>query len=96
MFNGHSWTVHGLYLIPREIGIGRFQPFVRYTSIDPLYSAMRTEWETGINYVIAGYDARISAWYRYGDIQTKGNGNFQPNATGNKVDSFHVGLQLQY
>ncbi|MBK9308151.1 MAG: hypothetical protein IPM58_13990 [Nitrospira sp.] len=46
-FNGHSWTVYGLYLIPNEIGIGRFQPYVRFTSIDPLYSAMRQEWETG-------------------------------------------------
>ena len=96
-FNGHSWTVYGLYLIPHEVGIGRFQPYVRFTSIDPRYSAMRQEWETGVNYIIAGHNARISAFYRYGDINTKGFFNgFGPNATGNKVDSFHVALQLQY
>lgn len=96
-FNGHSWTVYGLYLIPHEVGIGRFQPYVRFTSIDPLYSAMRQEWETGVNYIIAGHNARISAFYRYGDLNTKGFfSNFGPNASGNKVDSFHVALQLQY
>jgi hypothetical protein len=97
IFNGHSWTVYGLYLIPHEVGIGRFQPYVRFTSIDPRYSAMRQEWETGVNYIIAGHNARISAYYRYGDITTKSFvSNFGPNATGDKVDSFHVALQLQY
>jgi hypothetical protein len=96
-FNGHSWTVYGLYLIPHEVGIGRFQPYVRFTSIDPRYSAMRQEWETGVNYIISGHNARISAFYRYGDINTKGFfNNFGPGAAGDKVDSFHVALQLQY
>lgn len=96
-FNGHSWTVYGLYLIPHEVGVGRFQPYVRFTSIDPRYSAMRQEFEYGVNYIISGHNARISAYGRYGDIETKGFfNNFGPNATGNKVDSFHVALQLQY
>jgi hypothetical protein len=96
-FNGHSWTVYGLYLIPHEVGIGRFQPYVRFTSIDPRYSAMRQEFEYGVNYIISGHNARISVYGRYGDIETKGFfNNFGPNATGNKVDSFHVALQPQY
>ncbi|MEK6587102.1 MAG: hypothetical protein AABZ24_12180, partial [Nitrospirota bacterium] len=66
-------------------------------SIDPRYSALRQEFEYGLNYIISGHNARISAYRRYGDIETKGfAGNFGPNATGNKVDSFHVALQLQY
>jgi hypothetical protein len=97
IFNGHSWTVYGLYLIPHEVGIGRFQPYVRFVSIDPLYSALRQEFEYGVNYIISGHNARISAYGRYGDIDSKGFvGSFGPNATGNKVDSFHVALQLQY
>jgi hypothetical protein len=97
MFNGHSWTVYGLYLIPHEVGIGRFQPYVRFVSIDPLYSALRQEWEYGLNYIISGHNARVSVYGRYGDLETKGPfNNFGPNATGNKVDSFHVALQLQY
>ena len=99
IFNGHSWTVYGLYLIPHEVGIGRFQPYFRFTSIDPRYSAMRQEWEYGVNYIISGHNARISAYGRYGDIESKGLNDFtnSANANGaNKVDSFHVALQLQY
>jgi len=98
IFNGHSWTVYGLYLLPQEVGIGRFQPYVRFTSIDPQYSAMRQEWEYGVNYIISGHNARISAYGRYGDLESKGGpaGPFNPGVTGNKVDSFHVALQLQY
>ena len=95
-FNGDSWTVYGLYLIPQEVGIGRFQPYVRFTSIDPRYSAMRQEFEYGTNYVISGFNARISVYGRYGDIETKGLTNYASSASGNKVDSFHVALQLQY
>lgn len=96
-FNGHSWTVYGLYLIQQEVGIGRLQPYVRFTSIDPRYSAMRQEFEYGVNYIISGHNARISAYGRYGDLETKGAFNgFGPDASGNKVDSFHVALQLQY
>ncbi len=97
VFNGNSWTVYGLYLIPHEVGIGRFQPYVRFVSVDPRYSAMRQEFEYGVNYIISGHNARIAAYGRYGDIETKGVfGNYGPNASGNKVDSFHVALQVQY
>jgi hypothetical protein len=101
VFNGHSWTVYALYLIPQEIGIGRFQPYVRFTSIDPRYGNDRVEWEPGINYVISGHNARISAFYRYGDLMTYGPGSgtyLNGNNSGgqSKVDSFHVALQLQY
>lgn len=97
IFDGHSWTAYGLYLIPHEVGIGRFQPYLRFTTIDPTNSALRQEWEYGVNYIISGHNARISAYGRYGDIETKGFfTNFGPNAVGNRVDSFHIALQLQY
>ena len=98
IFNGHSWTVYGLYLIPHEVGIGRFQPYVRFTSVDPLYTQLRQEWETGVNYIIAGHNARVSAYYRYGDFNGSAGGfSFrQPNQTVQQADSFHVALLLQY
>ncbi|MBH0184976.1 MAG: hypothetical protein HP477_06050 [Nitrospira sp.] len=96
IFNGDSWTVYGLYLIPQQVGIGRFQPYGRFTSIDPRYSALRQEWEGGVNYIISGHNARISAFYRYGDITSKSFVNFTPGASGDRVDSFHVALQMQY
>lgn len=98
IFNGHSWTVYALYLIPQEIGIGRFQPYIRFTSIDPRYGQMRQEWEPGINYVISGHNARVSAFYRYGDLMSNGGpagGNYLQSSAG-RVDSFHVALQIQY
>jgi hypothetical protein len=91
VFNGDSWSVNALYLIPQEIGIGRFQPYMRYTSIDPRYSTMRQEWEVGTNYVISGHNARVAAYYTYGDISSMLYANPQQ-----KVDTFHVALQLQY
>ena len=98
MFNGHSWTVYGLYLIPHEVGIGRFQPYMRFTSVDPLYATLRQEWEFGTNYIISGHNARISAYYRYGDFDgSVGGFSFiAPEQAVRKADSFHVALQLQY
>jgi hypothetical protein len=97
IFDGISWTVYGLYLMPNEIGIGRFQPYMRFVSINPSDSPMRQEWEYGLNYVISGHNARISVFGRYGDIQTKGFFfGFNPDRTGDKVNSVHVALQLQY
>ena len=96
MFSGTSWTGYALYLFPQEIGIGRFQPYGRYTSISPVHNSnQRTEWELGLNYVIAGHNARISTYWRYGDIATNFL-NYSPTASGAKVDSFHVALQFQY
>jgi len=95
VFSGHSWTVQALYLIPAKIGVGRFQPYAQYTSINPLESANRNEWQGGVNYVIDGHNARVAAFYTYGDIRTKG-ASYAAGAAGDKVDSFHVALQLQY
>lgn len=95
VFNGHSWTVQALYLVPGKIGVGRFQPYVQYTAINPLDSANRNEWQGGVNYVIDGHNARVAVFYTYGDIRSKG-ANYASNAAGDKVDSFHVALQVQY
>ena len=95
VFSGHSWTVQALYLIPAKVGVGRFQPYAQYTAINPLDSANRNEWQGGVNYVIDGHNARVAAYYTYGDIRSKG-AFYAPGAAGDKVDSFHVALQLQY
>ena len=96
VFNGNSWTVYALYLLPNKIGVGRFQPYGRFTRISPINSAQREEWEAGVNYVIDGFNARLAAFWMYGDINTKGFFNYAPGAAGNRADSFHVALQLQY
>ncbi len=94
IFRGQSWTMYGLYLIPHKVGIGRFQPYGRFTSVQPDQSTKREEIEGGVNYVIDGHNARISAFYQHGDLFTKGL-NYNPGALGQKIDKFTVAFQLQ-
>jgi hypothetical protein len=93
-FRGQSWTMYGLYLIPHKVGIGRFQPYGRFVSTQPESSSNREEIEGGVNYIIDGHNARISAFYQHGDLFTKGR-NYGPFVTGNKVDKFTIAFQLQ-
>jgi hypothetical protein len=93
-FRGQAWQMYGLYLIPHKVGIGRFQPYGRFVSVQPESSSKRTEIEGGVNYIIDGYNARISAFYQHGDLFTKGL-NYAPFATGNSVDKFTLAVQLQ-
>jgi hypothetical protein len=95
MFGGSSWTMYALYLFPNEIGIGRFQPYGRYTGLNSQFGGAREEYELGTNYVISGHNARFSAFWRTGNSP----GPFSPdwsNLSGKHIDSFNVALQLQY
>ena len=94
VFDGKSWTVTGLYLIPVKVGIGQFQPYGRFTSIQPNHSSNREEIEGGVNYIIDGFNARISAYYQHGDLYTKAL-NYAPDVIGQKVDVFKLSFQLQ-
>ena len=94
MFDGKSWTVTGLYLIPHKIGIGQFQPYGRFTSVQPNHSSNREEIETGVNYIIDGFNARISAYYQHGDLLMKGL-NYAPGVASPAVDVFKMSFQLQ-
>ena len=95
LFSGDAAMGTALYLFPQEIGIGQFQPYVRYTQNNPDESDDRDEIEAGVNYIISGHNARISAFYQYGDIATKGL-NYTPSASGDDVNAFKVGVQLQF
>jgi hypothetical protein len=100
-FGGTSWTGYALYLFPHEIGIGRFQPYGRYTGLNSQFAGAREEFELGMNYIISGHNARISTFWRTGNIGGTNtfngqNLNYAPGSTGQHIDSFHVALQLQY
>ena len=94
MFDGDSYSAVGLYLFPQIVGIGKFQPYLRYTDISPDGSSDRDEIEGGVNYIIDGHNARISIFYQEGDIATKGL-NYSPAATGASVGAFKIAIQLQ-
>ncbi len=95
MFDGNSFSVAALFLLPHEVGIGKFQPYVRYTGIYANRSSDRDEFEAGINYVIDGFNARVSLFYQYGDLATKGL-NYARNVTGRNVSRIGLGIQLQF
>ncbi|MBY0474241.1 MAG: hypothetical protein K2Q13_04160 [Nitrosomonas sp.] len=94
MFDGKSWTVTGLYMFPTKIGVGHFQPYGRFTSIQPNQSSNREEIEAGLNYIIDGFNARISAYYQHGDLLRKGL-NYAPGVSGPTQDVFKISFQLQ-
>ncbi len=101
MFDGHSYTAYALYMFPQTVGIGKFQPYGRYTWIQPIDSTNRRETEVGVNYIIDGHNARLSAFWQYGDLATKGLSNptgtaYAPGVTGNMVHTFKLALQFQY
>ncbi len=96
MFRGSSYTGYALYLFPQTVGIGRFQPYGRYTYIAPDQSTQRSEWEGGLNYVIDGYNSRVSAFWQHGDIATKGLTNYASTVNGDKVERFVLAFQFQY
>jgi hypothetical protein len=77
------------------VGIGKFQPYARYTEINPDSSSDRDEIEGGINYIIDGHNARISMFYQHGDIATKGLVNYAPGVSGDEVGAFKLAIQLQ-
>lgn len=94
LFSGEAGMATLLFMFPQEIGIGKLQPYIGYTKNDPDYSEDRDNYEVGINYIIDGQNARVSLYYDYGDIATKGL-NYTPSATGENVNSISVGVQLQ-
>lgn len=94
MFDGKSVSVAALFLFPEPVGIGQFQPYVRYTSVMPDDSTDREEFEGGLNYVIDGYNARMALYYQYGDIATKGL-NYAPGAAGDEISAIKLAVQLQ-
>lgn len=97
VFEGDAYTGTLLYLMPGEVGIGRLQPYVRYTSNDSKTSTINdsAEWEGGLNYIIDGHNAKVSVWYQYGDINTGGR-NYLTSTTGGIVSAIKAAVQLQF
>jgi len=95
MFEGDAYDASGMYLIPGKIGVGQFQPYVRYVNIMPVNSTNRNIYESGLNYIIDGHNARVSLIYQYGDLLNKGNLNFSSGVTGTSSHALTLGFQMQ-
>ena len=95
MFSGDAFSVALLYLIDADMGIGKVQPYAKFSGVYPDDSSDRDELEVGVNYIIDNHNASISLFYQYGDIQTKGLNYAPTGVTGDEVSSVVLGFQLQ-
>ena len=87
---GESYLALASYLLPKAVGVGKLQPYVRYQHFarDGLNRSgargNRSVTEGGINYIISGANGKICAFYSGDKV---GNGS--------TTDSFNIGMQFQ-
>ncbi|MEO7496552.1 MAG: porin [Massilia sp.] len=81
---GKAFSTGAAFIFGEAMGMGKLQPFVRYQKFSPDTNIDSKQTDVGVNYIIEGYNAQVSATY------TK-------NTFGSADTSkFVVGLQLQY
>jgi hypothetical protein len=82
---GYAYLLSAEYLIPYDIGPGKFQPYVRWQEfIATISNTASRQFDAGLNYVIKGADLRITFDY------ARDTGSLTP--TGNR---WTIGLQVQ-
>ena len=86
---GEGYLLLGSYLIPKQIGWGKVQPYVRYQHFARANltgdGGNRTRTEGGFNYIIDGQNAKISVLY----FSDRNGSNADPKNT------YRIGLQFQ-
>ena len=83
---GESWFALASYMFPQKLGWGQIQPVFRYQELERDVGGTHRRWDVGVNYIISGHNARISAIYSNDDDPSNGI---------DSVDRFKLGLQLQ-
>ena len=82
---GKAYSAGAAYLFNEAVGWGKFMPFVRYQTFQPDTNIDVKKYEVGTNYVIAPYNALITAVYS--DTKTDGASN---------VNAINVSMQFQF
>ncbi len=82
---GDAYYVGAGYLFNSQVGWGKFMPFVRYQEFDADNNIKTERTDLGVNYVIAPYNALISAEYQKTDVTNASD-----------TDAFLVSLQMQF
>jgi hypothetical protein len=88
LFDGDSYFATGAFLFPQIVGLGKFQPYLRYVKNDPSDASSSDLTELGLNYVISGHNARLNFNYATGDANITGY-------EGNDAKSWSLGVQVQ-
>jgi hypothetical protein len=88
--SGKSYLGTLALLFPQKVGWGYFQPFVRYQKQErDVSSTTNKGTDYGVNYLIKGFNAKVSAVYTNLD-----DTRLAPGKTRN--DQFVLGVQLNY
>jgi hypothetical protein len=83
---GKAYLASAAFLFPTEVGAGKFQPVVRYQKFENELTSIDTKrTDFGVNYIIKGHSARISAAYGINEA-----------SVGKDYNDFTLGLQVQY
>ena len=95
---GKAYLLSSALLFPQQVGWGRLQPYFRYQKFDAdstkgdggilsvdVASSDTKQYDYGINYVIDGHNARLSATYTKNDF-----------SNAKDEDKVTLGLQLQF
>jgi len=82
---GDAYYVGAGYLFNQQVGWGKFMPFVRYQALDADNNIKTERMDVGVNYVMAPYNALISAEYQETDVTGAG-----------KTDTILISMQYQF
>lgn len=82
---GKAYSAGLGYIFSQKVGWGQFQPFVRYQKFNPDDDIDTKKYDVGVNYIIDGYNAQVSAIYS--DTKVTGAGN---------TNAFMVTAQFQF
>lgn len=82
---GNAYYVGAGYLFDTPVGWGKFMPFVRHQEFDADNNIKTQRTDVGVNYVMAPYNALISAEYQKTDVTGRSD-----------TDAFLVTLQMQF
>ncbi len=82
---GDAYYVGAGYLFNQQVGWGKFMPFARYQEFDADNNIKTERMDIGLNYVMAPYNALISAEYQKTDVTGASD-----------TDAFVVTLQMQF
>ncbi len=88
MFDGDAFFVSAAYLMPGQGGMGRYQPYLRFTRNDPSAGDDSSLTEVGVNYVISGHNLKLNLNLTSGDANASGT-------KGNDTDTITFGMQFQ-
>jgi hypothetical protein len=82
---GDAYYVGAGYLFDTPVGWGKFMPFVRYQEFDADNNIKTERMDVGVNYVIAPYNALISAEYQKTEVTGASD-----------TDAILISLQMQF